>query len=62
MYSTCSILKSENSERIADFLQRCPTAREVPLVKNAAACDHGLQLFPQAQGHDGFFYALLQKW
>lgn len=63
MYSTCSVLKSENSACIADFLQRCPTAREITLALDVAVpCAHGLQLLPQALGHDGFFYALLQKW
>ena len=62
MYSTCSVLKSENSERIADFLQRHATAREVPLGPGNVPCTHGLQLLPQPRGHDGFFYALLQKW
>lgn len=63
LYSTCSVLKSENCEQIAAFLQRQPAAREVPLSLTASAsCAHGVQLLPQAQGHDGFYYALLQKW
>lgn len=62
MYSTCSVLQCENSERIADFLQRHTNAHELPLGASSVASAHGLQLLPQAQGNDGFFYALLQKW
>jgi 16S rRNA (cytosine967-C5)-methyltransferase len=62
MYSTCSVLHCENSDRIADFLQRHPTARELPLGAGSVPSAHGLQLLPQPLGHDGFFYALLQKW
>jgi len=62
MYSTCSVLQCENSARIADFLQRHSTAREVSLGPGTVPCTHGLQLLPQPHGPDGFFYALLQKW
>lgn len=62
MYSTCSVLHCENSGRIADFLQRHPTARELALGPGSVPSKHGLQLLPQPLGHDGFFYALLQKW
>lgn len=62
MYSTCSVLKGENSEQVAGFLLRHATAREVALGPGTAPCAHGLQLLPQPHGHDGFFYALLQKW
>jgi 16S rRNA (cytosine967-C5)-methyltransferase len=63
LYSTCSVLKAENSEQIAAFVQRQPSARETALaLVPSAPCEHGVQLLPQAQGHDGFYYALLQKW
>lgn len=62
MYSTCSVLHCENSERIAAFLQEHANARTVPLGESAAPGRPGLQLLPQPLGNDGFFYALLQKW
>jgi 16S rRNA (cytosine967-C5)-methyltransferase len=63
LYSTCSLLKAENELQITRFLQQHGDARLLPLHyagNNAAA--NGLQLFPQAGGPDGFYYALLQKW
>lgn len=63
LYSTCSVLRDENDRQIARFLEQHSDAREVPLAQTAGVpCAHGLQLFPQAGGHDGFYYALLRKW
>ena len=62
LYATCSVLPEENSENIAAFLARTPNARELNIagpfgLKQA----HGRQLLPQAEGHDGFYYAKLTK-
>jgi len=62
LYATCSVLPQENSDNIAAFLQRTPGARELDIagafgLKQA----HGRQLLPQADGHDGFYYAKLIK-
>ncbi len=62
LYSTCSLLKAENTEQIAHLLSACPDARHIPLtIAGATTCDYGLQLFPKAGGTDGFYYALLRK-
>lgn len=64
IYSTCSILPAENAEQIAHFLAENPDAQPVtiPTVPvNAVACAHGLQLLPDPQGSDGFFYMVMDK-
>ena len=50
LYATCSVFATENSEQIARFLRRQPTARR---------CTEE-QWLPDAE-HDGFFYSLLEK-
>jgi 16S rRNA (cytosine967-C5)-methyltransferase len=62
VYATCSVMPAENSDNIAAFLARTPGARELDItgqfgIKTA----HGRQLFPQVDGHDGFYYAKLMK-
>jgi 16S rRNA (cytosine967-C5)-methyltransferase len=62
LYATCSVLPQENSDNIAAFLACTPGARELDIagafgLKQA----HGRQLLPQADGHDGFYYAKLIK-
>jgi 16S rRNA (cytosine967-C5)-methyltransferase len=56
LYATCSVFPQENAGAIASFLARSNTARQLPL----AGLEEG-QLLPDAQ-HDGFFYALLEKY
>ncbi|MDY7117748.1 16S rRNA (cytosine(967)-C(5))-methyltransferase RsmB [Halomonas sp. SSL-5] len=63
LYATCSVLPEENSEQIAAFLSRTPdaestTPRDVAWGRPAGA---GRQLLPEADSHDGFFYARLRK-
>ncbi len=69
LYSTCSVLKDENCRQIAAFLAATPDAREVPLDRGdrltpwGVDCSPGRQLLPgPATSHDGFFYALLEKY
>ncbi len=62
LYATCSILPRENSKIVENFLQDQQDAQEEKIIADwgvAQAC--GRQLFPQAAGHDGFFYASLIK-
>lgn len=62
LYATCSILPQENSRVIERFLQQEASAKlnsiEVPWGLDTGV---GRQLFPAAQGHDGFFYSRLAK-
>jgi 16S rRNA (cytosine967-C5)-methyltransferase len=52
LYATCSVFAQENQGQIQHFLEVTTNARAVPGVQN--------QLLPCDQ-HDGFFYALLEK-
>lgn len=62
VYATCSILPAENEQLVGDFLSRHPEAREQSLDQPwGIARPHGRQLFPQPDGHDGFYYAVLDK-
>lgn len=62
LYATCSVLPQENSDNIAAFLARTPSARELDIVGDFGLKQpHGRQLFPQSAGHDGFYYAKLMK-
>ncbi len=62
LYCTCSVLRAENQDQIAAFLQRRPDAREIPLALPAGrAQTHGWQILPGEADMDGFYYALLEK-
>jgi 16S rRNA (cytosine967-C5)-methyltransferase len=62
LYTTCSILRAENSRRIAAFLARTSDASEIPLDAHYGRPAHpGRQRMPGEEGMDGFFYALLSK-
>ncbi len=62
VYATCSILPEENSQIIQQFLATTPVASEVVIDKDwGIAQTSGRQLFPQPNGHDGFYYACLKK-
>lgn len=66
LYATCSILPTENSEVAAAFIAETKDAsdntpdllNDNPWGEQQAA---GMQLLPQADGGDGFYYALLSK-
>ncbi|MFI2811073.1 MULTISPECIES: 16S rRNA (cytosine(967)-C(5))-methyltransferase RsmB [Microbulbifer] len=66
LYATCSILPEENSAVVARFIAETGDASDntpqmlggVPWGEPQAA---GMQVFPDAGGGDGFFYALLRK-
>lgn len=62
LYATCSVLPEENEQQVEAFVSACDDAEEVPLeVDWGVARPRGRQLFPQPDGHDGFYYALLRK-
>ncbi len=62
LYATCSILKAENEEQITHFLGHHADAHELPVsIEAGEVRSHGRQLLPQSGGHDGFYFALLEK-
>lgn len=62
LYATCSVLPVENSQNIETFLALENTASITTLdLSTGVDTGFGTQLFPMANSHDGFFYALLTK-
>lgn len=69
LYATCSLMTEENEQQIQRFLERQLDAKEAPLnaltpnlaIEWGIPVSHGRQLFPTLEGHDGFYYCLLQK-
>jgi len=62
VYATCSVLPQENEQLIAAFLASQTDACEQPIdAVWGLARGAGRQLFPQPGGHDGFYYAVLNK-
>ncbi len=66
VYSTCSLLKEENGDRIREFLSRHHEFRIAPLpdsfgpLRQYAAAE-GLQILPFRDGIDGFFIAAMRR-
>ncbi|GAB5452972.1 MAG: 16S rRNA (cytosine(967)-C(5))-methyltransferase RsmB [Halioglobus sp.] len=62
LYVTCSVFREENSDVVAAFLAANNDAATLPPgIPAGERCEHGLQLLPNADTHDGLFYALLHK-
>ena len=62
VYATCSILPEENTQQIQEFLAEYPDAsHDVITADWGIEQPYGRQLLPQAEGHDGFYYARLKK-
>ena len=62
VYATCSIFSQENERIIERFLRQQADARHQTIEAEwgeTRPC--GRQLFPQVGGHDGFYYAVLNK-
>jgi len=55
LYVTCSVFPEENSAVVEAFCQRTASARSVALPDGGAP-----QLLP-GPGHDGFYFALLER-
>lgn len=62
VYATCSILPQENENVLAAFLQAHTDAKEKIITADwGVAKTIGRQLLPQDNGHDGFYYARIEK-
>jgi len=62
VYATCSVLPEENEQLISRFIEQQSDAEILSIEADwGIQQPFGRQLFPQPQGHDGFYYARLQK-
>lgn len=62
VYATCSVLPAENTKVIEQFVAEQSDVCEFKLqVDWGLEQPCGRQLLPQNNGHDGFYYAVLQK-
>ena len=62
VYATCSILPEENSLQVKHFIDQTRDAILVDMPYNwGIKQPAGRQLLPQANGHDGFYYAVIRK-
>ncbi|WP_420599623.1 16S rRNA (cytosine(967)-C(5))-methyltransferase RsmB [Neptuniibacter sp.] len=62
LYATCSIFPQENERLVGRFVNQTSNVQHLPIeAKWGLEREYGRQLFPQENGHDGFYYALLQK-
>lgn len=62
LYTTCSILPSENSKQIAQFVALENDAMLTSFSHpNAIPLEFGAQTLPGVNGMDGFYYCLLEK-
>lgn len=74
VYATCSIMPTENKDTIEQFQQELkqqeqnatlikPSTLLVNQINSDAALESelGWQLLPQENGHDGFYYAVIEK-
>ncbi len=62
LYATCSILKDENENQIARFVEANDDANEIKLDSTLGlTCKAGIQIFPGEKQMDGFYYARIDK-
>ena len=62
VYTTCSILRCENADRVRRFLDRESSASAEAIVAEWGRADGpGRQVLPGEYGMDGFFYACLRR-
>lgn len=62
VYATCSVFPQENHRIITRFMRGRDDVRLVPIHADwGIDTGAGRQLFPAAEGPDGFFYAILEK-
>jgi 16S rRNA (cytosine967-C5)-methyltransferase len=62
VYATCSVMPKENTQVVDAFVNRHSDAICDQLIEDwGIAQPFGRQLLPSTEGHDGFYYARLQK-
>jgi len=62
VYVTCSLLKAENEDQIADFVSRTADAIARPITADwGLERPIGRQCLPEPHGGDGFYFAVLDK-
>ena len=63
VYATCSVMPEENAVVLDQFVDGQQDAQVYSLHNESwgEISGHGRQLFPQQDGHDGFYYAVLEK-
>lgn len=65
LYATCSILKDENQQLVARFMEQTPDAKIDPITIAHAEfgepVNEALQLLPHVEGGDGLFYCRLLR-
>lgn len=62
LYATCSILPRENEAIVGEFINDTKDAVHDPINASwGIKRPFGRQLLPQAEGHDGFYYARIIK-
>jgi 16S rRNA (cytosine967-C5)-methyltransferase len=62
LYVTCSVLKRENEQQIAQLMSVREEAVEIDIDETwGIPCAHGRQLLPGDMDGDGFYYARLKK-
>lgn len=62
LYASCSILPTENSDVLQQFLLNHPDAKEIPITINCGIPQTvGKQILPGMADMDGFYYAKLHK-
>ena len=62
IYSTCSVLPQENEYLLKKFIDEESRAIPLPLkITRGIRMKIGHQLFPQINGHDGFYIARIRK-
>ncbi|MDA3921794.1 MAG: 16S rRNA (cytosine(967)-C(5))-methyltransferase RsmB [Salinisphaera sp.] len=62
VYATCSILRAEGSDVVAEFIAQTDDAREVVIAADWGAPEPvGRRIAPGEQGFDGFYYAVIKR-
>lgn len=61
LYATCSILPEENTQQVANFLQKTANARLSNITESENELTPGRQILPGEGQMDGFYYARLLK-